>query len=50
MNKSDLIKITYWQELVGIRTFKYKYIAEILHSGLNDFKVFSDYDSSILYS
>ena len=46
--KTDLIKITYRSELIGIRTFKTKYTAEILHKGLNDFKVFSDYDNYIL--
>ena len=48
--ENDLIKINYKQERVGIKTYKTKYIAEIRHKGLNDYKVFSSYDRSILQS
>ena len=46
----DLLKIKYRQETVGIRTYRTKYIAEITHSGLNDYKVLTDYDEDILRS
>ncbi len=48
--ENDLIKITYKQERVGIRTFKTKYIAEVKHTKLNDYKVFTSFDKSILQS
>lgn len=41
-------KIKYREEIVGIRTYKTKFIAEITHSGLNDFKVLTSDDSGIL--
>ncbi len=44
----DLIQINYRQEPIGIRTFKTKYIAEITHLGLNDYKVLTSDDRSIL--
>lgn len=44
----DLIQINYRQELVGVRTIKTKYIAEITHIGLNDYKIFTSDDSGIL--
>lgn len=44
----DLIQITYSQELVGIRTYKTKYIAEITHKGLNEYKILSSDDSRVL--
>lgn len=47
MNK-DLIQINYREELVGIRTFKMKYIAEITHRGLNDFKILTSDDRGVL--
>ncbi len=46
----DLIEINYRQELVGIRTYKTKYIAEITHRGLNDYKLLTSDDRSILQS
>lgn len=48
--ENDLIKITYKQERVGIKTFKTKYIAEVKHTKLNDYKVFTSFDKSILQS
>jgi restriction system protein len=45
---NDLIKINYRQELVGIRTYKTKYIAEITHNGLNDYKVLTSDNYGIL--
>lgn len=45
---NDLIKINYREELVGIRTFKTKYIAEITHKGLNDFKILTSDDRGVL--
>ena len=44
----DLIQINYRQELVGLRTFKTKYIAEITHRGLNDYKILTSDDSGVL--
>lgn len=44
----ELIQINYRQELVGIRTFKTKYIAEITHRGLNDYKILTSDDSGVL--
>lgn len=46
--ENNLIKINYKQERVGIKTFKTKYIAEVRHKGLNDYKVFTSFDKSIL--
>lgn len=48
--KNDQIKIKYRQEYVGIRTMKLKYFAEVTHSGLNEFKVFSSDNDGILRS
>ena len=47
MNK-DLIQINYWEEIVGIRTYKTKYFADINHRGLNDYKVLTSDDSGVL--
>lgn len=47
MNK-DWIQIKYREEFVGIRTYKIKYIAEITHKGLNDFKILTSDDSGVL--
>lgn len=47
MNR-DQIQIHYREEYVGIRTYKTKYIAEITHIGLNDYKVFSSDNKYIL--
>jgi len=47
MNK-DLIKINYWEEIVGIRTLKTKYFADIKHLGLKDYKVLTSDDSGVL--
>ena len=44
----DLIQINYREESVGIRTIKTKYIAEITHRGLNDYKIISSDDSGVL--
>jgi restriction system protein len=44
----ELIQINYRQELVGIRTFKTKYIGEITHRGLNDYKILTSDDSGVL--
>lgn len=44
----DLIQITYKEEFIGIRTYKIKYIAEIKHKGLNDFKILTSDDSGVL--
>lgn len=46
--ENDLIKINYKQERVGIKTFKTKYIAEVTHKGLNDYKLLTSDDRSIL--
>ena len=46
--ENNLININYRQELVGIKTLKQKYIAEIKHLGLNDYKVFTSYDKGVL--
>jgi len=45
---NDLIKINYREEILGIRTFKIKYIAEITHRGLNDFKILTSDDRGVL--
>jgi restriction system protein len=45
---NELIEINYRQEVVGIRTFKTKYIAEIEHSGLSDYKILTSDDSGVL--
>ena len=44
----DLIKVVYREELVGIRTFKIKYTAEIKHRGLNDFKIMTSDNIGVL--
>lgn len=44
----DWIQIKYREEFVGIRTYKVKYIAEITHKGLNDFKILTSDDSGVL--
>lgn len=46
----DLIEINYREELVGIRTYKTKYVAEITHRGLNDYKLLTSDDRGILQS
>lgn len=46
--KNNQIDIKYREEYIGIRTFKLKFIAEITHTGLNDFNVFFSYDQGIL--
>lgn len=45
---NDLIKVVYREELIGIRTFKMKYSAEITHRGLNDFKILTSDDRGVL--
>lgn len=47
MNK-DLIQINYWEEVVGIRTYRTKYFADINHRGLKDYKVLTSEDSGVL--
>ncbi len=44
----DLIQINYWEEEVGIRTFRIKYYADIKHRGLKDYKVLTSDDSGVL--
>jgi restriction system protein len=44
----DLINIKWRQESVGKRTYRTKYIAEITHSGLNDYKVLTANDKEVL--
>jgi restriction system protein len=44
----ELIQINYREEFVGVRTYKTKYIAEITHTGLNDYKILSSDDSGVL--
>jgi hypothetical protein len=44
----NLIQINYWEDYIGIRTLKVKYSAEIIHSGLNDYKILTDYDKDVL--
>lgn len=46
--QEKLINIRYREEVVGTRTYKIKYIAEVTHKGLNDYKVFSADDEDIL--
>ncbi len=46
--RNELIEIKYRQEIVGIRTYKTKYIAEITHRGLNDYKIITSDDYGIL--
>ncbi|OYZ01003.1 MAG: restriction endonuclease [Sphingobacteriia bacterium 28-36-52] len=45
---TDLIKVVYRTELVGIRTLRTKHIAEVTHKELKDYKVFSSEDVNIL--
>lgn len=45
---TDLIKVVYRNELVGIRTLRTKHIAEVTHKELKDYKVFSSEDVNIL--
>lgn len=44
----DLIQIKYREEIVGIRLSRTKYIAEITHSGLNEYKLLTSDDPGIL--
>lgn len=44
----ELIDIKYWEEEVGIRTFKTKYSAQITHRGLNDLKILTSDDNGVL--
>jgi restriction system protein len=44
----DLIQINYRQEIVGIRTYRTKYIAEITHLGLKDYKILTSDDNGVL--
>jgi restriction system protein len=46
--KKDLIDIRYRSEVTGVRTYKIKYIAEVTHRGLNDYKVLTADDEDIL--
>jgi restriction system protein len=46
--ESGLIHINYRQEVIGVRTFRIKYTAEIFHSGLNEYKIVSSDDEYIL--
>lgn len=45
---NDLIKINYRKERIGIKTYKIKFIAEIMHNGLNDYKVLTSDNYVIL--
>ena len=45
---NDQSNIRTWEEVVGVRTQKIKYFAEVTHIGLNDHKVFSSDDNDIL--
>jgi restriction system protein len=45
---SEQVNIHYREELVGIRNFKTKYVAEVKHKGLKDFKVLSSDNMGIL--
>ncbi|MCF8453984.1 MAG: restriction endonuclease [Pedobacter sp.] len=45
---NNLLKVEYRQEIIGIYRDKVKYIVEITHGGLNDYKVISSYEQSIL--
>lgn len=42
------ITIVYRNETLGIRTYRIKFIAEVTHKGLNDYRVLSSDDSAIL--
>lgn len=44
----ELLEIKYWEELVGIRTYKTKYSAQITHWGLNDVKILTSDDNGVL--
>lgn len=44
----DLIQIKYREEIVGIRIRKIKYTAEVTHTGLHDYKVFTSEDEYML--
>ena len=46
--EKELIKIVYKTETVGIRTYRIKYIAEVTHKGLFDYKILTSDDRSIL--
>ncbi len=40
----DLIQVNYLQKHIGTRIFKTKFIAEVTHTGLNDFKILTSFD------
>lgn len=44
----DLIQVKYREEYVGINSYRIKYIAEITHKGLNDFKIITSDDRGVL--
>ena len=44
----NLIEVKYREEYVGISSYRIKYIAEITHKGLNDFKILSSDDIGVL--
>lgn len=44
----ELLDIKYWEETVGIRTYKTKYYAQITHRGLNDLKILTSDDYGVL--
>jgi restriction system protein len=44
----DQVQIKKWESEVGVRTPKTKYYAEVIHSGLNDHKIFSADEEDIL--
>ena len=44
----ELIKIQYRTEIVGIKNRKYKYFAEVIHTSLNDFRIFSSDNKGVL--
>lgn len=46
--RNELLEIKYWEELVGIRTYKTKYSAQITHWGLNDVKILASDDNGVL--
>ena len=46
--EEDLIDIKYHSEDVGIRTYKVKYIAQVTHKGLKEYKIFTAFDEDIL--
>ena len=48
MNEKDLIEIEYSTEIVGIRSQRIRYKAEVTHYGLGDYKTLSSDNNYIL--